>query len=180
MKCKAIVKSSISSDGLGIPAVSIYFAGCDKESFTGSFCPGCQNVEMQDPEIDIPAYYPEEIYRYVIQLITDWKQISSNVAVAFIGGEPLACYNRDCVQYISYRLSKEFPSVTTILYTWRDIKDITNQNLLPYVKYIDKCVLGDYRAELHDDSYALGSTNQVIYNFNTNSYELKKGEQDGI
>lgn len=177
MKYKAIVKSSLSTDGLGVPAVSIYFGGCDKKAFTGSFCPGCQNAEMQDINVDIPAYYQEELYRYVIQFISDWKQISNVVAVAFIGGEPLACYNRDCVKYISERIKEEFKNIVTIVYSWRTIEDIREQNLVDYVYNIDKCVLGDYKDYWSDPTYLLGSTNQVIYNFKTNEYILQRGEE---
>jgi pyruvate-formate lyase-activating enzyme len=180
MKYKVMIKSSLSADGLGTPAISLYYAGCDKKEYTGCFCPGCQNKEMQDKDIEMPAYYPEEIYRYVVQLLSDWRLISDSLVVAFIGGEPLTEYNKDCTKYISSRLKKEYTDVTTILYTWRGIGDVLGSNLEEYVANIDECVLGDYREHLRDDNYLLGSKNQFIYNFRRGEVILKHKENTDV
>lgn len=176
MKYKIIIKNSINSDGLGLPCVSIYFAGCDRDTFCGSFCYGCQNPELQDMNVNIPAYTSEEIFRYVSNFILDWREISKEVAVAFIGGEPLTNYNKQCLLDVSKRLKKTYNFITTIVYTWREVEDIKKYNLDRYLYYIDKCVCGSYEDTLKNKDYILGSTNQCIYNVKEDKIMLKYEE----
>jgi len=171
-KYKAIIKNSLSADGLGLPSISIYYGGCDKKALTGYFCKGCQNVELQDNP-DIPDYYNEELYNYIIQFLDDWHDISDKVAISFIGGEPLAKYNRESVLFISKKLKENYDFVETVLYTWRTKEDISKQNINKYLEFIDKTVCGEYKEELKNDNYLLGSVNQYIYDFKNNTVILE-------
>ena len=176
-KYKVIIKNSISADGLGIPSISIFYAGCDKKDKTGYFCKGCQNVEMQNKDIDIPSYYNEEIYKYIIQFLSDWTEISDKVAVSFIGGEPLADYNIDSVLYLSRRLKETYNFIDTVLYTWRTKEVIESEGVLNYVEYIDKAVLGEYKESEKVNDYMLGSKNQYIYDFKNREVILSYEER---
>ncbi len=97
-------------------------------------------------------------------------QNSIQTALVFLGGEPLAPYNRDSVYQVSKYFKNKFNnSVITTLYTWRYIEDIKQENLLKFVEYIDEFVLGPYIHELrnvdeHNNTNFPASTNQMYVN----------------
>lgn len=174
-KYKALIQNSLSADGLGLPSVSIFYAGCDRKTYSGNFCKGCQNIEMTNSRADITEYTNMELYRYITQFLFDWKEVSKSdrVSVSFLGGEPLTVYNRESVKYLSEKIKENFNFVDIVLYTWRTLTDIADQKLNEYVKNVDRCIMGAYQKDLSDKEYKLASTNQIIYDFKHNNIILE-------
>lgn len=156
MKRYLQIKNSISSDGLGKPVISIYFSYCDKKEKTGSFCPNCQNPELQKDGV---GYYlsAENVIKILSKKIKYLENLlNKQVGVCFLGGESLAKGNL----VMTKEISKHFKDRYQIIYTWRK-PDLIDKD---YIKYMDKVVCGMYIDDLNNDDYILGSTNQVIIN----------------
>jgi len=150
---------TIKSDGLDNPSVSIYFSGCDKKELTGSFCKGCHNKEMQDYDYGYPLDF-EEILTITfnkalgLELLFGFKP-----TICFIGGEPLAAFNREwCVLLAKKFFEEEYE---TIVYTWRTEEMLKHENI--NTEYFSKMVLGEYIEELNNPNERLGSSNQYVY-----------------
>lgn len=155
-----IIKESISSDGLGIPTISVYMSLCDKKSRTGKWCKSCQNPEMQSNNLGYKLSI-SEIIEIIEPKINRFKEIFGKCELALLGGEPLSKFNRS----YSYKLAKYFNSIgiQTIVYTWRTKKIIKKEKI--DIEYYDRVVCGEYIDELNiGDEYILGSTNQKIIN----------------
>lgn len=151
-------------NGLGNPSVSLYLSGCDKPVK----CKGCHNYELQnigDAEFNINKVY-EELKEY----ITKGMGIFNLRYVSYLGGEPLAPYNREITKIISKRIREEF-KVKNILYSWRTLKEIREQKLGDYIKYMDYGILGAYEEETRIEHRLPSSSNQYIYNFNKDKKE---------
>lgn len=151
-------------NGLGKPSVSLYLTGCDKPKK----CVGCHNYELQgingtDFNIDI-------IYEELRKEVKKSKEIFNLEYVSYLGGEPLASYNKEITRNISKKIKEEF-KVKNILYSWRTIEKIKEDKLEEYIKYMDYGILGEYKEELRDTTKLPSSKNQYIYNFNTNKKE---------
>ena len=159
------INTSISSDGLGVPTVSIYFSYCDKKDKTGSFCESCQNPELQH---DGEGYLLtlDEILEVIDSKYKFMNNIYGKCEIALIGGEPLAEINRE----FSKCISEIYP---TILYTWRDLSTLIDIDTSTY----NRIVCGEYIEELKTEGYILGSTNQYVVD-NKKEIILKyEGEQ---
>lgn len=157
------ITTSVSSDGLGVPTISIYFSYCDKKNKTGYFCPMCQNKELQDDGFGNEMSL-SEIISVIENKIKKLFIMFDEIEIAFVGGEPLAEINRGYV----YEIAKHFKKlgIKNIIYTWRTIEDLKIENI--DISHFDRIVCGEYIDKLKDDSYILGSTNQYVIN---NKYE---------
>lgn len=154
------ITNSINSDGFYKPAISIYFSGCDKPVK----CKDCQNIELQQQEVG----YCNDIGNLLLELdshIKKFKEFHSELRVCFVGGEPLAPYNRKAVYGISKYLKDNYKDVITIVYTWRTIEDIINQNLREFLQHVDYGVLGEFKIESFVENTIPASSNQIIYDF---------------
>jgi anaerobic ribonucleoside-triphosphate reductase activating protein len=116
-------------------SLSIYFAGCDAHPK----CIGCHNPELHNP-LNGFELTPQELCSIVVSKL----EMLKFKTVAFVGGEPLAPYNRDGVRHVAKFLKAKFPDIVKILYSWRTPEDIANEELLEYVSDIDEFVLGRY------------------------------------
>ena len=151
------LRESMSYDGLGVPALSIYFSYCDKQECTGYFCNSCQNKELQkDGEGYLINY--KNLLSLVQSKLEAMSKIFDDVALVFLGGEPLAKINRAMV----FALSKYFKSksYSTLVYIWRAIEDLKKESI--DLTYYDRIVCGEYLENSLDENYVLGSTNQYV------------------
>lgn len=131
--------------------VSIYFSGCDAEPK----CTGCHNPSLWDPNSGVQITDDR-----LLQLIIDKLSVSGLDTVAFLGGEPLAQYNRDSVLYVSRALKSM--SYRCVLFSYRTVEDIVRQNLLEYVKYIDEFKLGRYDYTLATGKFPASSNQEYM------------------
>lgn len=141
------------NNGLGKPSVSIYFSGCD----IPNKCPNCHNPELWLPQENQVDY--DELYK----IIKKTQSFTKDLTVSFLGGEPLASYNRELVKKISGKLKKDFPEIKLILYSWRSIDEIEES----WITNFDYGVLGKFKIDQLQEGYLPASSNQVIYNFKT-------------
>ncbi|WP_232218217.1 MULTISPECIES: 4Fe-4S cluster-binding domain-containing protein [unclassified Thermosipho (in: thermotogales)] len=121
-------------------ALSIYFQGCDKQPK----CPLCHNKDTWEPfkgfEYDVEALI-KRLKEKINTIIDSYDKL----AVVYLGGEPLAPYNRKAVFEISKALKEEFSDkIVNTIYTWRTLEDIDTQNLRNYITYMDEGILGPY------------------------------------
>lgn len=140
-------------NGLGKPSISIYFSGCD----IPVKCKECHNPELwkhQDNQVDY-----DELYR----LVKSSKSFAKELIISFLGGDPLAPYNRELTQEISCRLKQDFPGVILVMYSWR----LPNQMEDEWIKYFDYGVLGQFDIGEFKEGFLPASTNQIIYDFKT-------------
>ncbi len=160
-------------NGLGHPAISIYLTGCDNPVK----CNECHNWELQ--EQSKYGYNINKIKNETDKEIQNYLQFHNKLYVAILGGEPLAKYNKDITLELSKHIKQKYKYATIILYSWRTIEQINNENLESYIQYIDYGVLGAYNKNLYIPNTLPSSTNQYIYDFKHNkkleSIKLKRG-----
>lgn len=159
MKRSIQIKESISSDGLGVPSISVYFSLCDKKRLTGSFCKNCHNKEIQEKNIGYTLELKDAI-NIIENKIVNFKKIFGKCDLVLVGGEPFAKENR----LYSFELAKYFKDkgINSTVYTWRKPKQIKKEQI--NIENYNKVVCGEYIEELNNDNYLLGSTNQKIIN----------------
>ena len=171
------IKESIGSDSLSLSSatISIYFSYCDKKDNKGCYCKGCHNSALKDDGIGY-LLSKEEIIKVIDTKLANLKPIFNDIAIVFLGGEPLASINRDMVIDLSkYYKNKDY---STIIYTWRYIEDIKKENI--DISYFDKIICGEYIDNLNNN-YILGSTNQYVIDNKFNKIiEYTKGENKCI
>lgn len=148
------------TNGLGKPAISIYLSGCDKLVK----CKGCHNWEMQEESEN--DYDIEQLKEELDTEISNFKVFHKSLRIAILGGEPLAKYNRDITLELLKYIKEKYEDAITILYSWRDVGQIGESK-----NYLDFGVLGGYEESLHQDNTLPASSNQRVWNFNTNSEE---------
>lgn len=150
------IRSSINSDGLGVPTISIFLSGCDRKDKKGNYCEGCHNFEIKD---DGNGFYLtiDEVEKIINEKINNSIKLFGNCELAIIGGEPLSELNRG----FSIELAKRINS-KNIIYTWREIEDIKNENI--DISNFDRIVCGSYDRDLASKDYVLGSNNQYCIN----------------
>ena len=120
-------------NGLGNPSVDLYLTGCDKPVK----CEDCHNWEIQE---ESKEDYNIDVIKEELKVAIKQSQIfSSKLYLTVLGGEPLAKYNRDITEQIAEYVKNEFPEVTLVLYTWREIDEIDN---------FDYAVIGGYDKEI--------------------------------
>ncbi|ABR30472.1 ribonucleoside-triphosphate reductase [Thermosipho melanesiensis] len=121
-------------------ALSIYFQGCDRIPK----CPFCHNKETWEPFRGF-EYNVEKLIIRIKEKINDIIDLHEKIAIVYLGGEPLAPYNRRALLEISKSLKEEFSEkIINTLYTWRTLEDIKNQKLSSFIEYIDEAILGPY------------------------------------
>lgn len=162
------IETSTSTDGVNYPSVSIYFFGCDKLNK----CKGCHNEKLwsfteqkNDNSLMIQKIEKEllRIYEY-----------TDKVSVCFLGGEPLSEKHRDSVKVISKYFKQKYKKVITIVYTWRLIEDIIQQNLLNYLCSVDYLKCGEFDSNLMSNGF-LATSNQYFYDLKHCKKINKKG-----
>lgn len=146
-------------------SVSIYYQGCDRQPK----CAFCHNPQTWEP-FRMFNLTDDEVILSVEDKLLPLISNEMKAAIVFLGGEPLAPYNRDSVYAVSKYFKMKFGDlVTTMLYTWRYIEDLKQEDLLKFVQYIDEFVLGPYIHELRvtDDNGNIKfpvSSNQLYVN----------------
>ncbi|MFA7689212.1 MAG: 4Fe-4S cluster-binding domain-containing protein, partial [Bacilli bacterium] len=160
-------------NGLGHPAISIYLTGCDNPIK----CEDCHNWELQEQSKH--NYNINTIKNEIDIEIQNYLQFYNELYIAILGGEPLAKYNKNITLEVSKHIKQKYNNVIVVLYSWRTIEQINNENLKLYIQYIDYGVLGVYDKNLHISDTLPASTNQYIYDFKNNkklnSIKLKRG-----
>lgn len=157
---RATVKSSLNSDGLWYPSVSIYFSGCDKPVK----CKNCHNKEIQNKDVGFLTN-EIEIINSVESVLDFWLNSYETISLCFLGGEPLAEYNKNMTRDISkYFKNKYNERIKTIIYSWRYLEQLD----LEYAEYMDFGVLGEFDETKKDLNLIPASTNQYIYDFGKN------------
>lgn len=167
------IATSINSDGLYKPAISIYFNGCDKKVK----CKNCQNKELQKPFVGYNNNIDgmiNELKRYIKMFL----EFNKELRIAFVGGEPLAEYNIEAVYEISKFIKEKYKNSITIVYSWRTIDDINRESLKENLKYIDIGILGEFIEDSFEENIIPASKNQCIYDFKNKKTlnSIMKGE----
>lgn len=157
MNVRAKIVTTVNSDGIWYPSVSVYFSGCDNPTK----CPHCHNPELQNP------LYGTSIGLDVLIKDIDKKlkiltSTFDKVALVFVGGEPLAPYNIENLLTIGQSIATR-EKVTQIAYTWRYLEDIEKQNLWNKLVTLDYLVCGPFMEQYADLDFTPASTNQYIY-----------------
>ncbi|MDA3855888.1 MAG: 4Fe-4S cluster-binding domain-containing protein [Candidatus Woesearchaeota archaeon] len=160
MKRWITIRESIGADGLGTPTISLYLAYCDIATVcprVNGFCKECQNKHLQKDKVGTLLSI-EEVLEITLPKVKFYQETFGECKIAFIGGEPLADINRQFV----IELAKQYKEnhIDTLLYTWRYIEDIIEENI--DTSYFDTLVCGEYIEELNNGGI-LGSSNQYIY-----------------
>lgn len=145
-------------------AVIFYVSGCCHN------CIGCQNKELQDPNIggneikDINSLY---------KLIKDASIHYKTKKIVFSGGDPLYETNRDLIREFLKKYGNEFE---ICIYTGYPINFVKEQNISGF-KFI-KCgryiyTDSQYRKPgITDDKFTLASSNQDFYDENYNKISI--------
>jgi anaerobic ribonucleoside-triphosphate reductase activating protein len=170
-KIKVILTSSLNSDGLFYPSLSLYYSGCDKEVK----CPECHNPELHGFENGFQTN-TESLISELESNLTFWLSLYKRISISYLGGEPLAKWNRDSVLEVSkYFKEKYRDKICNVFYSWRYLEDL--YPLKQYIEYMDFGVLGDFQIENRNIDYIPSSSNQYIYDFNnkTKINPIKKG-----
>ncbi len=145
-----------------LPSVSIYFQGCD--AFPK--CAGCHNPETWDFDESFQVDF-EHLLKTVIKKLELLLEKYPQVALAFLGGEPLSDRNRKSAYLIAKFVKEKFEDrVLTILYTWRMPEDLVIIDIP--LDYFDEFVMGRYIKELHQDGFP-ASSNQIYFSRRVNS-----------
>lgn len=150
------------NNGLGKPAVSIYLVGCD----IPTRCKGCHNQEIWNKREG--QFNIEQSIEEVIGTLKAFKPFNKDLIVSFLGGEPLAEYNRNILLELSKAVKDEFEDIKTVIYSWRTVDDIKKQGLEEYIQNIDYGVLGKFEELSYIEGQIPSSTNQMIYDFKNN------------
>ena len=135
----------LNGDGL---RVVLWVAGCSHH------CKGCQNPITWDPNDGLP--FDENAKKEIFNEL-DKDYISG---ITFSGGDPLMPCNRQVVGNLIEEINKKYPNKTIWLYTGYTFDEIKD---LPFIKYIDVLVDGEYVESLRDVNLLWkGSSNQKV------------------
>lgn len=151
------------SNGLGRPAISIFLRGCDRDIP----CSGCHNMELYNETEN--KIILEDLQNALQGYLEQYASIygTQNIQVAILGGEPLSRKNRSVTHAISRYVKEMYNTSTVIVYSWRTLEDIQEENLDRFLRYIDYGVLGPFEQENFVPNILPSSTNQGIYNLKT-------------
>lgn len=128
-------------------SLSIYFQGCDRQPK----CPMCHNPHTWEPYKGF-KYEVSDLIDRLKSKIDDALETYDRIAVVYLGGEPLAPYNREAVLEISRELKETYGDrIVNTIYSWRTMDDIDKQGLEDYIEYMDEMVLGPYIHELRNE-----------------------------
>lgn len=155
------------TNGLGKPAISIYYSGCD----IPVKCKECHNPELWNKQKSRIGY-PE-----LLRVISSYNSFnfSKQLRIAFLGGEPFSKDNRESVISTAKQLKDDFKDCQIIVYSWRKPDEIEKA----WVENIDIGVLGQFDIGEFKEGYLPASSNQVIYDFNSQREleSIKLGEE---
>ena len=152
-----------NGDGL---RVVLWLAGCDHH------CKGCHNKITWDPSDGIDVNYKTE-NELLEKLEPDYIS-----GLTLSGGDPLFYRSRSDLLYLLQRLKTIMAPEKNIWmytgYTWEELMEDTDPDILEILEYIDVLVDGRFVEELKDNNYPwAGSTNQRVINVQES---LKRGE----
>ena len=165
------LQNSINNDGLWYPSISIYYSGCDNPNK----CKECQNPELIQQGMGYKTIN-NKLIQDIEDKLTYWFDTYDTMSICYVGGEPLADWNRDSMLEISKYFKKKYSDkICNVFYSWRYIEDL--QELMQYIFYMDYGVLGSFQIQNRDINYIPSSSNQYIYNFKENIKidAIKKG-----
>lgn len=141
-------------DHPSLPALSVYFQGCDAHPK----CIGCHNPETWDFDENFEVDYIILKDR-VIEKISVLLKVNEKVALVLLGGEPLSQRNRFWAISLARDVKQTFgDSVTVLVYTWRTMDDLLREGV--DISHFDEMVLGRYEQSLHTGGFP-ASSNQV-------------------
>lgn len=127
---------------------TLWVAGCEHH------CPNCHNPETWDKNGGVP------FTDVVLQCLLDQLAPFYIRGLTISGGDPLAPYNRNVVEWIVTHVTKAFPQKDIWIYTgytWEEIKD------LPFLNMVDVIVDGEFiEAEKDIRLVFKGSKNQRV------------------
>lgn len=157
------LQNSINGDGLWYPSISIYYSGCDNPTK----CKGCHNPELQNQGIGYKTT-TDQLIQDIETMLVEWFDTYETMAISYVGGDPLAEWNRKSVFEVSKYFKEKYKEKTcNIFYSWRYIEQL--QSLKKYINYMNYGVLGSFQIETRDIDYIPSSANQYIYDFKTNT-----------
>lgn len=110
----------------------------------------------------------DNIIKNIDYEIKNFLQFHNTLYFSILGGEPLAEYNKQITFEISKYIKNTYQNATNVLYSWRTIDNIKQENLKSFLTYIDYGVLGSYNKELHIANTIPSSVNQYIFDFKNN------------
>jgi len=132
-------------------SLSVYFSGCD----ANPKCKGCHNPELHNPYYGYKTEIPQ-----LVDIVLNKLKLLPKPVLAFLGGEPLAPYNREAVKEVARAVKTIYPESLILLFSWRMPEDIYTEKLLDHVKYIDEFVLGRFDITKKTDDFP-ASSNQI-------------------
>lgn len=136
-------------------ATILYFNGCDK------YCKGCQNLELQRYDDDIPDV------NILIKDIKDYCKRSKTNKIVLCGGDPLYYKNIPITEEILRELGNFYD---ICIYTGKSIEEVKKLNLSNF-KFI-KCGIFDINkfigSNKTDNFIQFASSNQELYDNNLN------------
>lgn len=137
-----------------LPALSVYFQGCDAYPK----CLGCHNPETWDFDETFAVDYIL-LQTRVIEKLSLLLKVNEKVALVLLGGEPLSKRNRFWAISLARDVKQTFgDAVTVLVYSWRTLDDLANEGV--DISYFDEMVLGRYEKNLHTEGFP-ASSNQV-------------------
>lgn len=154
MKYGKILTADIA-DGLGF-RVSLWVSGCDRH------CPGCFNVEAQNPEFG--KIFDDEAK----QKIFDELDKPFIRGFSLLGGEPMSHFSdnrKQCIQ-LCKEIKERYPDKDIWIWSGYTLEEISAaEDMKDILKYVDVLVDGPFIQEKKDLAIAFrGSRNQrVLY-----------------
>lgn len=163
------IETSMYSDGINFPAVSIYFKGCDVQEK----CKDCHNKQLW--EFSIEQDNPENIIEAIEKEFLKLNKFYNKIAICFVGGEPLADKHIENVEKVSKYFKETYKGhIANIVYSWRYIEQIEKEKKMSKITNIDYIVCGKFDKEKYVNNFP-ASTNQYIYDLNKKTI-IKKHE----
>ena len=165
------LQNSINNDGLWYPSISIYYSGCDRPVK----CVDCHNPELQQRDIGFKTT-SKQLISDIEEKLIEWLDIYETISLCYLGGEPLAEWNRQSTLEISQYFKIKYKNkICNIVYSWRYLEHF--ETLKQYLIYMDYGVLGDFQIAKRNINYIPSSNNQYIYDFKnkTKLLPIRKG-----
>jgi len=163
-------RAFFSNDNPHLFGLSIYFQGCDRNPK----CPYCHNPQTWAPYQGY-EYELDELIEVIFNKLDYVFDSYDKLSLCYVGGEPLAPYNRDAVLAISKAVKARYgDKIVNVLFSWRMPDEIIEGGLMPYIEYIDEFVLGPYDYTLRN--YTDENNTEVGFPASTNQLYIKKEE----
>lgn len=140
-------------------SIDVYFSGCDIEPK----CKNCHNPLLWDKSVG-KKFDNEELFLKIFILAEKTKKLnicSDYLSVCYLGGEPLAEYNRDTLKYVSGRV-KETLKIRQVIFTGRTLEEINLEDLSSYISHCTFLKYGRYEENNKVFGEYLSSGNQRL------------------